>query len=174
MRKTLEAILAGGRTKRFHTVPTVEGQNVGCHSYEVAMLCQLLEPGCRKELILAALTHDIAEHVVGDVPAPTKRATVGGGHVTIGTLMEDLEDGVLADAQIYTSELTADEQRTLKLADYLSGMLTCIYERRMGNKALLNVYRNFRAYVSRGEADFTHGQRMAINEAASMWLEADK
>jgi hypothetical protein len=72
----LEAVLElrkGGVTQRCHTVPTVGvHQTVAAHSWGVAILVMQLNPSASKELLLAALTHDIAENWTGDIPAHAK------------------------------------------------------------------------------------------------------
>jgi len=66
-------VYKGGRTKRFHTADILTTQNVAEHSFGVAALVHILDPAARKEVLLAALSHDLAEHLVGDIPSPVKR-----------------------------------------------------------------------------------------------------
>ena len=66
---------------RFHTVAMqAERQTVGAHSYAVSILIDQLWPDSSKQLIMAALYHDVPELILGDIPA-TAKAAVGNVHV---------------------------------------------------------------------------------------------
>ena len=71
MRKTLDFILNGSEVKRFHTLTTHQLETVGHHSHGVACLTLMLNPDASRELIIAALFHDLAEQHTGDVDART-------------------------------------------------------------------------------------------------------
>jgi 5'-deoxynucleotidase YfbR-like HD superfamily hydrolase len=69
---------------RWHTIPVTRPQTLADHSYGVACVVRrLLQVIGRPDLVPvaveAALDHDIAEVVFGDVPAPAKGATGGFG-----------------------------------------------------------------------------------------------
>jgi 5'-deoxynucleotidase YfbR-like HD superfamily hydrolase len=51
-----------------HTVDPIVG-----HSGRVAIIINHLWPNCRKDLIVAAIHHDLSEYVTGDVRGDTKR-----------------------------------------------------------------------------------------------------
>ena len=58
---------------RFHTVAMqAERQTVGAHSYAVSILIDQLWPDSSKQLIMAALYHDVPELILGDIPATAK------------------------------------------------------------------------------------------------------
>lgn len=137
----LDAIIAGGQTKRYHTVHTIKENTVGQHSYGVAMLCWLLQEGEPSAvLIMAALTHDVAEQWTGDMPAPAKRA------LGIRTSFAEVEANCLASLHL-DWQLDANDSLVLKLADSMEGLLFCITERRLGNVGIQTVYENFNHYV---------------------------
>lgn len=140
-------ILEGGATRRFHTVPTITVNSVGEHSFGVAMFCYVLAQGSDMEvstdLLMAALTHDMAEHLVGDVPAPTKRM-----NPDLGKLFNEMEDGLLNEMGLgFAHHLGETESIILKLADCMDGMLFCIRERRMGNTNVVTSFNNFNSYI---------------------------
>lgn len=137
----VDLLMKGAETRRFHTVRTITDNTVAEHSWGVAALVWVLTRGqCSAAMMMAALTHDIAEHFVGDVPSPTKRA------LQISASLSAIEDTVLATAE-FVFELTAEEQRLLKLADCLDGMLFCVRERQLGNTGIRKVYGRFESYV---------------------------
>lgn len=139
----VEFIYKGAKTKRFHTADTLTTQTVGEHSFGVAWLVVLLRPSARKELILAALSHDLAEHVVGDVSSVAKRA-----YPELKAALDAAEGTVLKQHSLdFETGLTDDEVRVLKVADLMDGMLFCVRERRMGSKVAVEIFNNFSAYV---------------------------
>lgn len=135
-------MMEGGFTKRFHTVPTVREHTVGHHSFGVACLCYLLsncEPSAK--LLMAALSHDMAEQWMGDIPSPTKRA------LPTLKVMLDIHEHEMLSKNGLDINLTVEEQDILKMADILDGLWNCCVERRLGNQAIVVPYENFRAYA---------------------------
>jgi 5'-deoxynucleotidase YfbR-like HD superfamily hydrolase len=152
----LDFIRNGGETRRYHTWPVLRQQTVAEHSFHVAMLYSMLsmdaDPangvGCTTRGLMAALTHDLAEHKFGDMPAPAKRE-LGAIFPDFRAVYGAMEGGELARAGLeWESMLLPTELRWLKLADAMEGCLYCIRERAMGNKLIVTVFGNFRSYVS--------------------------
>lgn len=143
MEAQLDFILRGAKTKRFHTADTLTTQNVGEHSFGVAWIVHLVDPYARKGLILAALAHDLAEHVVGDVSSVVKREIP-----ELRELLHEAESEKLNAAALdFEAVLTTDERRILKFADLLDGMLFCVREKQMGSSRADAVYCNFLQYI---------------------------
>lgn len=138
MRKRIDFIVAGAETERYHTVRTLQTETVGHHSHGVAILTHLL--GGSPEAVVAALTHDLAEHVLGDLPAPAKR------QYGIGEQVNALEARLLQDVGL-SSTLSAPDKRALKLADIFQGMLFCTRERELGNTSMSVVYHRYKSYA---------------------------
>ncbi len=137
-------IFNGGLSKRYHTVHTLKEQDIAAHSFGVAWLCELITEGmASKNLIMAALAHDLAEHIVGDIPSPAKRA------LGISEMYGKFEADYLSSAGVghYIEQLTAPEANILKFADMLDGMMFCVRERRLGNKNIDIVYARFNSYI---------------------------
>jgi len=127
-RAQLEFIFNGAAVLRYHTTPPIRPQTDGAHSFGVAWLVWMLTEGtCSRELILAALAHDLAEHQTGDLSAMAKRFG------DIGTQLDQLEKAHLATVGLDFS-LSPEEQNVLQLADKIEGMMFCISERRLGNQ----------------------------------------
>lgn len=145
----LNFVYRGGWVKRFHTMFTLRQQNVAEHSFGVAWICEFLTDGkASKNLIMAALAHDLAEQIVGDIPAPAKRA------LGIREVVGEREDTILRNNNVrYVAFLKAEELKILKLADALDGMAFCVSEIINGNGALLEVFDRFGAYVSEIDTD---------------------
>ena len=136
-------LLGGGAVSRFHTVPTARGVTVGHHQFHVAWFCYLLWDKTvlapPVQLIMAALSHDMAEQVWGDVPSPAKRLN------GVSDTLERHEYQTLIDNNAYFP-LTETEEYTLKLADLAAGMLECVVERGLGNKFVVEPFQRFAAY----------------------------
>lgn len=149
--KVLDFIRNGGVTRRYHTWNVIQQQTVAEHSFNVALLVYWLSmdeglklPGIRIPLIMAALTHDMAERVMGDIPAPAKRA-MPGLRETWGKFEQDLLRGVELD---FETELNDEELHILKFADAADGCLYCCRERQMGNILISKVFENFWQYAN--------------------------
>jgi 5'-deoxynucleotidase YfbR-like HD superfamily hydrolase len=143
LKKIIALFAAGGATKRFHTQETTRENTVGHHSYGVAWFCYVLTKGKPSAaMLMHALAHDVTECVVGDVPAPTKKLR------GIGEQMAVLEEHVLRWGGVVLPELNPCEERLVKLADYLDGLLFTIMELRRGNAALAGCHANYLAYIS--------------------------
>lgn len=137
-------IFAGGYSKRFHTVDTIKHQEIANHSFGVAWFCELITEGAAsKQLIMAALTHDLAEHIVGDIPSPAKRV------LGIRDMYEKFEmDQLKANDLAQYMDLHSEEAAILKLADMLEGCMYCIRERRLGNRNVEICFNRFYTYAN--------------------------
>jgi 5'-deoxynucleotidase YfbR-like HD superfamily hydrolase len=126
----MKTVRNGMRVRRFHTVDLLVSETVGHHSANVAMLCHVLHPDASKELILAALTHDLVEQHTGDIPATAKWE-----HPTLAMCLAAIED-VRTE---YEFELTDIERRVMKQADMLDLCYKCMEEMSMGNMTVLPI-----------------------------------
>jgi 5'-deoxynucleotidase YfbR-like HD superfamily hydrolase len=137
----LRFIQSGMQTVRYHTEVTLQRQTVGQHSCGVALLCDVLTEGkASADLLRAALVHDLAEHRLGDMPAPAKR------ELGIRGVFQKSEDDLLHEHDLFVG-LTDEDEHVLKIADAMDGMLNCIQERRLGNTIISYIYNNFDSYV---------------------------
>lgn len=123
----LIAIRKGGSVKRFHTVTMLKENLNSSHSWGVATLIQDICPSCSKEVLLAALYHDVAEHITGDVSAPTKWK-----YPELSKILSEVEGEVDNNLGISVT-LSSEEKRLLKFADMADLVLTCVSEYRLGN-----------------------------------------
>ena len=140
MKTTLQFILDGAAVRRFHTKSVISTETVGHHSHGVAMVTLLLDPQASRSLLMAALFHDLSEHVTGDIPSPAKR------EYGITSQISDLENKLMFEAGIQFPDLNERDRRTLKLADIAHGALFCVQEINMGNSqmhAILNTYLSY-------------------------------
>lgn len=141
MKDTIGFIVGGGEVKRYHTMFTIQQETVGHHSHAVACLVLLLDPEARRELIMAALYHDLAEQHTGDIPSPAKR------EYGIGDQVADLEMRFINAAGLTWPDLYESEERILKLADLAHGALSCAREMSLGNRRMVHVFNRFICYA---------------------------
>lgn len=141
MKDALEFITLGAEVRRYHTVATVHEETVGHHSHGVALLCLQLDPQASRELLYAALVHDLAEQHTGDIPSPTKRS------LELSGMLDKLESSLIFAHLGARPELSPAEQRTLKLADIAQGALKCVREIELGNARMRAVYDRYMAYA---------------------------
>jgi 5'-deoxynucleotidase YfbR-like HD superfamily hydrolase len=158
LREQLEFVRNAGETKRFHTFPVLQTQNIAEHSWHVVMLLYLIfgqqEPGVTPRLLMAGLLHDAAEHKVGDLPAPAKRGMderiklEGTKYTNFKHAWDEMEQSILSEVNLdFDKFLTEDEALQLKLCDSLDGMFYCVRERSLGNQRISECYYNFDRYV---------------------------
>jgi len=141
LKQQLEFMLYGSEVKRYHTVTTLREETVAHHSHNVAMLVLALDPGATAPMLKAALLHDLAEQVTGDIPSPAKR------EYGIGDQVDELEDRLLSESGWNYPGLTSNEKRTLKLADIASGALFCAREMELGNVRARIVFDRYMSYA---------------------------
>lgn len=138
MRKRIEFFLDGAETERYHTIRTLQRETVGHHSHGVAMFVVLM--GGSEGVLRAALFHDLAEHILGDIPSPAKKK------FGIGEQVNELEEELLKAAQ-FSVELGDRSKRMLKFADIFQGMSFCSREVKMGNTKLASVFYRYKTYA---------------------------
>lgn len=141
MHNLIDFLMNGADVKRFHTVNTLNTESVGHHSHGVAVICFLFDPEPSKELLTAALFHDLAEQFTGDIPSPAKR------ELGIGKDVSDLEIDILRRSGVFMPALSDENARVLKLADIAHGMLFCLKEIRMGNHQIVIVFNRYVSYA---------------------------
>ena len=142
MKKPLLFAQAGSEVVRYHTLTTLVKETVGHHSHMVSMICYVLDPNCSRDLLLAALTHDLAEQVTGDTPSTAKRL------YGITDQVSALEDSVMAAAGLAFPNLTDYEKRILKLADVAQGAMFCSREISLGNRRMRAVFDRYMSYAA--------------------------
>jgi 5'-deoxynucleotidase YfbR-like HD superfamily hydrolase len=138
MRNRIEFFLDGAETERYHTIRTLQRETVGHHSHGVAMFVVLMGGG--EEVLRAALYHDLAEHILGDIPSPAKKK------YGIGEQVNELEDQLLKSVG-FGIALGDRSKRILKFADIFQGMSFCTREVKMGNTKLASVFYRYKTYA---------------------------
>ena len=138
-----------GRVQRFHTTPDYSGtprQNLAEHQWGVALLCRELcrraNVACSARLLVAALTHDLAEYWTADVPAHVKWA-----HPSLREPLEAAQTHVEVAYGIWNNDLPAMEQRILKFADSIELYVYSRQRARAGTTSYAAVARNIYDHV---------------------------
>ena len=170
LRQRLAFIRQGSEVERFHTKRMIQRNDVGHHSYHVAWLAYLLALGMpnttnfsQQRVVMAALAHDLAEHITGDMPGDFKR------EAGIREQFSDYERARFLEVGLeFEGGLNADEKRCLKLADMLEGAFFCISEASLGNGRIGLVFRNFRAYIEQF-APFNETEAAIVEYIDELW-----
>lgn len=113
---------------RWHTEGPLQMQTLADHQWGVAMLAMYLTDNkCTLFLVRAALVHDCAELIIGDIPAPTKWK--------FGSLLEEAERKAEEEMGItvWLENITPDEQELLSVADRMEALLFSYEELLLGN-----------------------------------------
>lgn len=107
-------------TERWHADPDLagSGDRVSGHSGRTALLIIILFPDAGRDLVDAALIHDLGESEVGDVSATAKRADP-----ILARRLELAEEERLAGMRLVPPALDVRDGARLKLADRLDAFL---------------------------------------------------
>lgn len=117
----------GGNVERSHTVRHQPGYTVGKHSFDAALLIELLHPSPTLGLYRACLLHDLHERWTGDLPHPAKVLDPELATAMNGTT--ELVEEVIG----IEYELTAEDEQWLKAVDLLEFYLWSLDELNAGN-----------------------------------------
>ncbi len=135
----------GFLVKRFHTLPTIVEETVGHHSANVALICDILTDGeASKEIIIAALKHDIPEQWTGDIPAPAKWIDPN-----FNDMIKKVEKNWATQTGYKIPELVGDDLLVLKAADMLDLCFKCVEEITLGNVTFMPIFINGIHYLSK-------------------------
>ena len=141
----MDFIERGRITRRYHAMDMHDYQRVDAHSFGVAMFTTIIVPVCepirRSTLLMAALVHDLPEHITGDIPGPAKRALDMRGELHAC-------ENALLDVAGLLYPLDERDQRVLNIADSADGAAHCIIERRKGNYNARQAFLNYWEYLN--------------------------
>ena len=90
---------------------------------------------------MAALLHDLAEQVTGDIPSPAKR------QFGISDQVSAMEAKIMRSVGIDFPMLTIEEARILKLADLAQGAMFCARDLALGNSRMRSVFDRYYSYA---------------------------
>lgn len=168
LRDRIQFAYEGGLVERFHTRTGIRPNTDSQHSHGVAMLCYFLTDGaCSSSLLMAALTHDLAEHFVSDVCGPTKWMIPG-----LNDQLSELESAKRAEFNLdFETLLGQGELFILKLADQLDGLMWCVNERWLGNRKVELIADRWIKHFYSGEK-YNKVQTLIINIITDLWNEA--
>lgn len=162
----LTFIRQGSEVERFHTKRMIQRNDVGHHSFHVAWLAYIMAiaDGIPPErVVMAALAHDLAEHITGDVPGNFKR------YMGLGDQFNAYENTLFADVGFsFNEQLTEDEARIVNMADMMEGAFFAISEASLGNRRIGVVFRNYRAYMRKMEP-FSEVETLILSYIDELW-----
>ena len=129
-KKKLSLWRSGAKVERAHTVPHVGSYSVGEHAHGVASLILLAHPNPSVNLLRAAITHDLHEYLVGDLPSFVKNDA-----------FRDKELDAMRSIST-TTDLSDHEELWLLAADRAELLLWCQDQRSMGNRKVNNIFKH--------------------------------
>lgn len=134
--KRLKLLRNAARVLRCHNARSLYQQSVGEHTFGVMAVLATVYPEAPARLWKAALFHDAAESVTGDVPAPTKHR-----FKSLEEALREVEDIVRVDYAL-EAPLNTHERCVLKYCDYMELALFAIEECDSGNRHMASMARN--------------------------------
>lgn len=127
--ENFEFIYRAGRVKRYHVETIIGEQTVADHSWGVAnLLLEIFKDFVSRDLLLAALWHDVPERTTGDTPATAKWLSY-----TLRSVLENLEEEIIKQKLPDYPDLFDDQKLMLKIADISELIYFCTRQVRMGN-----------------------------------------
>jgi 5'-deoxynucleotidase YfbR-like HD superfamily hydrolase len=131
----LMKVREASRVKRYAVDPIIGEDTVGHHSQGVAVLMIMFMGNPSKELLKAAITHDMAERWCGDLPAPFKWANQDfcGKHA-------EFEAIKLVELK-FAWQLNDYETAMLRIFDVLDAALFGYEQYHLGNKHGAKIFR---------------------------------
>jgi 5'-deoxynucleotidase YfbR-like HD superfamily hydrolase len=121
-----------GSVRRYHTQNVIKDQDLAAHQWGVAMICREIMPA-DLHLIEAALTHDLAESITGDIPYTGKKKYP---KLKQTSLEAEREFAMVNSTPL---QLTPIEQKCLAWADMFECWLFSMRELSMGNETMRGV-----------------------------------
>ena len=107
-----------GKVRRWHTHHSMNQTNAD-HAWGVALILISMVPGGpSKDLLEAAIVHDIGEYITGDMPTTAK-----AHFPDLKLTLANAENEALQQMGVSMPSLTEEEQLWLKLADSLEAWL---------------------------------------------------
>ena len=147
MLEQLRKIRDAGSITRFHTARVIKEETVAQHSYGVATIVLTLTRGtASRDLIIAALLHDLGEAAIGDIPSPVKASLPQETQ----DAMEKMETDAIMDMFPRLAEdmsLEPEDVHTLHVADRMDGLMKCIEELQMGNRHIVPIGMRYCQYL---------------------------
>lgn len=132
--KLVDLVLDGSAVERFHTWPTIKSNTVGAHSFGVAWWTALIyEMQPSVNVLLYALSHDLAEYHTGDTPANVKWE-----HPDLAAELQKVESLELKrqSAGVLPRAVTEEEKTVVSVADSLDMLAFAVQETRLGNRRM--------------------------------------
>ena len=134
---SFKVLYRSGYVKRWHVEATIQTQNLAAHQWGVAMIIREICPGDIM-LLEAALTHDCAEVVTGDIPFTAKRESPV---LRAASELCEAEFNVRNKIQ-YEFELSKEQLHALAWADTFEALLFSQREIALGNQLMQDAKRN--------------------------------
>jgi 5'-deoxynucleotidase YfbR-like HD superfamily hydrolase len=153
--------LQSGAVERYHSVHGVQTQCCAEHVWGVLVILHHIWSDASRELLLAALYHDAAEVITGDIPAPTKRIP----QVREG--ISDLETAFMIRFRFPSeTDISQEDHYRLKCADYLELCWTCVQQR-----GAANTLKNGVVYVKEAASKLSPQERHRVERVLDLILD---
>jgi 5'-deoxynucleotidase YfbR-like HD superfamily hydrolase len=165
----LKKVIQSGGVVRFHAHTGIDKQTNAAHQWGVAVVVAKIAPHCRKELLLAALTHDTGEFLSGDCPFNVKAASP-----VVKAVFDEMESNWRSEMGVnWEHILTSEEKVILKMADYIEGLMFCIQQMKQGNRSANRPYRYWESALGKLVEAHSTENWFSLNDVLGM-LEKEK
>lgn len=125
---------SAGQTRRWHTRDhMIRDETIAAHSWNVTMWIMLLHPEPGKNLIMAALVHDLPEHITGDLPRWAKE------NLKLNIALQEMESKIYAQYDL-NCDIDENERKWLKAVDLFDAWMFIRQNILAGNRLALDAY----------------------------------
>jgi 5'-deoxynucleotidase YfbR-like HD superfamily hydrolase len=125
-----------GQVRRWHArTHVIREETIAAHTWNVVMIILLLHPNPGKQLILAAMVHDVPEYVTGDIPRWFK------DYPGVREIIDAAEGGILSTHELWNeNDLDEQDMRWLKAADLFDAWIFLRQNLLAGNQLVRKSY----------------------------------
>lgn len=128
-----------GQTRRWHSIGhVIREETVAAHTWNVLAWLILLHPAPSMNLIKAAIFHDAAEHITGDMPRWVKKKVPG---------LDQLEAEIL-DNKGLLFKLNEDEHRWMAAVDLFDAWMFLRQNILAGNRLIVDSFQKASAAIN--------------------------
>jgi len=155
--------LLSGQVERCHTIQNIGSYKTSEHQWGVAMILFYLFPEHYRRLVTFALTHDIPEYWVGDIPA-----TIKWYEQEVAKAYDNIENAIFSHMRIISPQvgLSEDEKVILRSCDILELYCWCRRQEALGNANASSFITEIKVAV--GDGSYHEAIKTFINETDCM------
>lgn len=147
MIRFFDTVRSGGAVNRWHTQPITESQDNAQHSFNAAIMADMIARNHKEadnlKVLRYMLIHDVPEIGIGDVPYPTKRENPAlRAELKAAELKWCSENLAPPYKELMTQGLNDCERQICELCDQLEALFKVLEDYMKGNRLITHIVLN--------------------------------